>query len=156
LRFADAGGLWCAFTDFGEGWSADRIYDYLDVLGDSGIGGERSGGHGQFIVSHRQQLSRPDVRNGRFITLAHYNPLQGEKAVLNSGAAYNLVDRRGWMSSPDRSSLRRKSVKMVAAGGVLRAIPGQARYGRLVDVTPEDFDIHKVWRYGYAFPIGLA
>jgi hypothetical protein len=77
-------------------------------------------------------------------------------------AAYDLLLRRGWMSSPDASNLRRKMVRLLGEGAVLHSLPGRASYGALADATPDIFDParnargHKVYRYGLAFPVGVA
>jgi len=60
------------------------------------------------------------------------------------------------MSSPDAGNLRRKTVRMLGEGAVLHALPERAGYGALADATPDAFSAHRVYRYGLAFPVGLA
>lgn len=159
LRFVPGGGLWCAFAGLGTaGWDTKRIAALLTHLGHFGLGGERSSGYGQFDV-HPQVTTRtvPDARD-YFITLSNCYPQESERALLEDEAAYDLILRRGWMSSPGGSDLRRKSVRMIRAGSVLRVPGTPAPYGDLVDVTPDVFRAnggHNVWCYGYALPLGI-
>jgi hypothetical protein len=64
------------------------------------------------------------------------------------------MPHRGWVTSPEAGNLRRKVVWMFAEGSVLTTAP-VPRAGRLVNVAP-DVCPHEVWRYGYAFPLGMA
>jgi CRISPR/Cas system CSM-associated protein Csm4 (group 5 of RAMP superfamily) len=71
------------------------------------------------------------------------------------GAAYRLVERRGWLASPDAMNLRRKSVRMLQEGSFFTQRPG----GALVDVKPQDTAyprLHDVWRYGLGFPVACS
>jgi CRISPR-associated protein Csm4 len=143
----------------------------LQVLGDAGVGGERSSGHGLFHAygPHEMPGLLEPVPGGRFLTLSLYYPREGELAEVLGGedVGYRLWVRRGWMASPDRvqsgehgmlsgSGLRRKAVRMFAEGSILRW-PGTVPLGALADVTPDAYRQsggHAVWRYGYAYPLG--
>lgn len=160
LRFVEGGGLWCAFAGLKDktNWSPDRIGNLLQVLGDNGLGGERSSGHGQYTVQDNDPvtLTLPDASSAdTFVTLSHYHPRWDERDALSNRAAYDLITRRGWMNSPDNSGLRRKSVRMIAAGSVLQTLD-TATYGDLVNVKPDIFNTHEVYRYGYALPVGAV
>lgn len=161
------GGLWL-LARWREDWQ-ERGELALQVLGDAGIGGERSVGHGQFHLHGPHVLSDlPDpTLGGRFLTLSLYYPTEAELAdvLQGDGINYRLRMRRGWMSSPDwtkidedesfsGSALRRKAVRMFAEGSILRWPDGKAIRGALADVTPDVFDAHKVWRYGYTYAVG--
>ena len=127
------------------------------MLGDAGIGGERSSGYGLFTPLEPQPVALPDVEGAaRWVTLSSCWPLPGQEGILGPGAAYRLGNWRGWMESPDGRNLRRKGVHMLEPGSVLRALPDQAVYGGLADVTPEIFKTHTVWRYGLALPVGYG
>jgi CRISPR-associated protein Csm4 len=161
------GGLWL-LVRWREDWQK-RGELALQVLGDAGIGGERSAGHGHFHLRGPHVLSDlPDpTPGGRFLTLSLYYPTEAELADVLQGddINYRLRMRRGWMSSPDwtkigedesfsGSALRRKAVRMFAEGSILRWPDGRPIQGALADVTPEVFDAHKVWRYGLAYAVG--
>ncbi len=165
--FPPRGGLWI-LVRWREDWQK-RGELALQALGDAGIGGERSSGHGLFRPHGPHQLSGlPGPAPGeRFLTLSLYYPTLSELAdVLGSeDVGYRFRVRRGWMASPDDSrdaqgnlvrgrALRRKAVRMFAEGSILRWPDGKNVLGKLADVTPEAFNTHKVWRYGLAWAIG--
>lgn len=165
--FQPGGGLWL-LARWREDWR-ERGALALRVLGDAGIGGERSAGHGQFHLHGPHVLAGlPDpTPGGRFVTLSPYYPTEAELAKVLDGedVSYRLHVRRGWMSSPDSTdpaageplrggALRRKAVRMFAEGSVLHWPDGEAVRGDLADVTPEAFDAHKVWRYGLTCAVG--
>ncbi len=153
VYFAPGNGLWIAFCWLNDGWQPS-IEECLHVLSDAGVGGERSAGHGQFKVAGNEWVDMPEP-TGRFVTLSPYWPQPEETATaLGSGAAYKLLVRRGWMGSPDGSALRRKAVRMVEEGSVLNWAGGRTA-GGLAWVTPDVFTVHEVYRYGYAFPVGM-
>jgi len=139
------------------------------VLGDSGIGGERSAGYGQFDLEGPADFVGFGIQGlgERWLTLATYHPRPdevGKDGVLGKGCSYKLLIRRGWVASPEGMSLRRPLVRMLGEGSVLHHPKAEEResYGDLADVTPEVMDPaeggtgHKVWRYGIAFPVPVG
>lgn len=169
VRFQPGGGLWFLALWRDEDWR-QRGEAALAALGDAGLGGERSAGHGQFRL-RRGEAAAPwlGAREGEHIvTLAPYYPRQCELpcAISAKDARYKLDTRRGWMSSPDSTTdgkethygmaLRRKAVRMIGEGSILRAPDGRGYMGQLADVTPDVFHPskhpggHMVWRYGVA------
>jgi CRISPR-associated protein Csm4 len=152
-------GLWFGVdfpTDHG-GVTSQRLAASLRLLGDNGLGGERSAGHGLFTVGPASQVNLPDaIDSNRFVTLAPICPRDPAEAaaLTEEAAAYDLLPRRGWVTSPEGSNLRRKIVWMLGEGAVLMG-SGQPRPGRLVDVTPDVLTAHRVFRYGLAFPVGV-
>jgi len=161
VRFNQGCGL-CFLIEWLDEKKRPLVEEALLALGDEGIGGERSAGHGQFTLLPAVPLTlRTRAESGTFLTLSLYHPTEREvKDMLDQGVGYGLVNRRGWMASPDEMARRRKMVRMLSEGSVLRAIAGQTSYGDLTDVTPEKTEEweppHKVYRYGLAFPVGLA
>lgn len=157
VRFAANCGLWFAVdfnADHGDGLRR-QFEAALRTLGDTGLGGERGAGRGLFDFS-ATEISLPDAAGtGRFVTLSPCCPRTPEECttLTDKGAAYELLPRRGWVTSPEASNLRRKTVWMFAEGSVL-ACPAEPPRGGLVDVKP-DLCPHPVWRYGYAWPVGM-
>jgi len=165
--FPPGGGLWLLMH-----WRADwqeRGELAWQVLGDAGLGGERSAGHGLFHLHGPHPLADlPDLEpGGRFVSLSLYYPTETEmSAVLQGeGIGYRWQMRRGWMASPDASydeqgsayqgrALRRKAVRMFDQGSILRWPQGGTVRGQLADVTPDVFKAHKVWRYGLIYAVG--
>jgi CRISPR-associated protein Csm4 len=137
----------------------DLVEQALEALGDAGVGGERSAGHGLFelLPPEAMTLSEPEGAS-RFVTLSLYHPTEAEVAsVLGPTSAYELEPRGGWMASPDEMARRRKVARMLSEGSVLTGWEPDRVYGALADVTPEPTGgwtpPHPVYRYGFAFPI---
>ncbi len=174
VQYAAGGGLWFAALWGSDDWRTigDKA---LQVLGDAGLGGERSSGHGQYSVGTRETLKVRDFKPaGRCVLLSPFWPRSQVElsAVVSGQPAYQLQVRRGWMSSPDDamlsdaktgvstpvsgSALRRKSVRMFAEGSVLSAASSEGYMGGLADVAPEGFTAHRVARYGVSLLAGCG
>jgi len=152
-------GLW-----FGLQWPAapdpaiqSQLENLLALLGDQGLGGERSVGYGQF---ERQQadipLDLPAVTpDAPALTLSRYLPRPEElPAALRGNAAYRLSPVAGWLNAPGHKAQRRKQVRMLAEGSVFQSVGG-GPWGALADVRPTGWSAHPIWRYGYACPVGI-
>ena len=159
LQFNKNCGLWFA-TQFGSDDSTDtktKIETLLDVLGDAGIGGERNAGYGMFDVQHRAIDIDTAAGRCRFVTLAPLAPKsESELKILISGddVSYNLTTCGGWGNSTG-TPFRRQKVMMFSEGSVLTNTNGES--GHLVELKPIDKNTcsHSVYRYGYAWPIGI-
>lgn len=157
LRFGPDCGLCCLVMA-----RRDEVYDQvraaLEVLGELGLGGERGLGLGGFTVEDAGPWVNP-TGGRRFVTLSLYHPTPAEleRGVLGPGAAYRLVIRSGWIASAAWPGRRRKWVRLITEGSVL-AGNGDGFYGDLADVTPPERvpGAHPVYRYGYAFPVGVS
>ncbi|MDZ7338644.1 MAG: type III-A CRISPR-associated RAMP protein Csm4 [candidate division KSB1 bacterium] len=156
VHYARGGGLWFAaiFNPAHGDQLRQRFDAALALLGDSGLGGERGAGRGLFTFT-KNEGDLPGVEDAPyFVTLAPFCPKDASQlaALTADRSAYELIARRGWVTSPEGSNLRRKTVWMFAEGSTFSA--ATTLPGCLVDVTPEPCP-HKVWRYGYAFPLGV-
>jgi CRISPR-associated protein Csm4 len=114
-RFAAGAGLWFAAAFNAEHGDElqRRFMACLRVLGDTGLGGERGAGRGLFDVDEPQAQSLPEADPAeRFVTLAPFCPRTEDELaqVTGDGAAYDLLPRRGWVTSPEAANLRRKMV----------------------------------------------
>lgn len=145
------------FLDGDEGLRESFLAS-LRLLGDEGLGGGRSAGRGLFELKEPEDIDLPDANGDKFVTLSLLNPRDAvELASLlgKEGIAYGLVARRGWVYSAQARNLWRKRVTMFAEGSVLGGT-ADGRYGRLVKVLDEGGVVpHDVYRYGYAFPVGV-
>lgn len=142
---------------------ADGLRRLMIALGENGLGGERSAGYGLLDVEDPEEFPALEVREPgtRWLTLSPYHPRRSEvglDGVIGDGAAYSLLVRRGWVTSPEGMSLQRPAVRMLGEGSVLHHPESGARpsYGDLADVTPEALTEHRVWRYGIAFPVPVG
>ncbi len=130
----------------------NKLEAAVRLLGDEGIGGERSSGRGRFTLEIgslriRTQESKTSV------TLSLYHPRKDEVAAgLMSRSYYKLTTRRGWIFSFATRSLRKKTVRMVEEGSV---IPSGDLRGSIVDVTPEEMKAHRVYANGFAFQVPI-
>ncbi|GAB4477630.1 MAG: type III-A CRISPR-associated RAMP protein Csm4 [Anaerolineae bacterium] len=155
VTFQRGGGLWVGFVWGSDTELANQIDALLRVLGHAGMGGERSSGHGQFEVAGSVTVDLPDAGDAHVLLSTYWPRREGEAAALaDPRAAYKLMVRRGWIGSPEGGTLRRKAVRMLSEGSVL---PGEPHpRGGLVDVTPDALTAHRVYRYGYALPVGMT
>ncbi len=136
----------------------DRFWTALRVLGDVGLGGDRSAGHGLFTVGHSPEEPPWPPSGQRFVTLSPVYPRKDEvAALLADGCAYRLVTRTGWIGAALTMPYRRRAVRLIAEGSVLTGA-SDAMWGSLVDVTPDGVpDLpHRVYRWAYAFPVGVS
>lgn len=142
------------------------LHAALCLLGEEGIGGERSCGAGRFEVewfdfSNRDNVdprwnqivnfSQPD----RYSLISLFWDFPPPENLLTEAASYTIYERGGWIaSSSSGRRLRRKSVRMFAEGSVFPKPP----IGKLADVTPENFSTHRVYRSGISLslPVHLA
>lgn len=154
VAFVSGAGLWCAVRYFREELKS-RVEACLRLLGDSGLGGERGAGYGLFTVDEAPTTDLPEFANASYcLTLSPCCPTREQlQNLIDPNAAYNILPRRGWVGSPEGGNLRRKLVHMFAEGSVLKYPPGTMP-GSLVNVKPDPCP-HDVWRYGYAFPLGV-
>lgn len=154
IQFSQGCGLW-----FGVEWN-DRnqvqdLEELLSLLGDAGLGAERSIGYGAFQFERMKQAvawdnPRPD---GRLYLLSRYHPRDAKDAEsLLKHAYYDLVVVSGRVQTAGVANQRRRSARLVAEGSLV----GGAAQGGLVDVQPtvQPFP-HPVYRYGLALGIGV-
>lgn len=160
LTFGPGCGLW-----FGvEVLAADgrvRLERALNYLADSGLGGLRSTGHGAFRFTLGEAvLPAPPNPSLYAVTLSRYLPAGPEEvavALQSPGAAYRLVWVGGWCQDDAGHPWRRKPVRMVCEGSVLRW-DGRP-LGSVADLKPDGvgaFGDRPVLRYGLAFPVPVA
>jgi CRISPR-associated protein Csm4 len=133
---------------------AKRFKAALRLLGDMGIGGERSSGCGAFEVDFVEDALSPSHQpgeTGAWMSLSLVFPTKDDLTKL-SGAVLRLRERKGWISSPfTADSYRRKRVFMLDEGSLF----AEKIEGCLPDVTPSIWktETHPVYRYGLAWLI---
>jgi len=154
VKFNQGCGLWFG-ARFRDDTVQAKIETLLRVLGDTGIGGERTTGCGFFSMESKP-LAVPEARTeaDQFVTLAPICPRDpNELQHLTQGKVnYTLEQRAGWTSSLEVRDRRRKRIWLFADGSVLNWKHGTI--GRLVDLTPDSFP-HPIYRYGYGWPVQL-
>ncbi|RKU22866.1 type III-A CRISPR-associated RAMP protein Csm4 [Candidatus Poribacteria bacterium] len=145
-------GLWFA-AQFDSDETKQRIETLLRVLGDTGIGGERNAGYGAFDFD-TASVKIPDTQGcNQFMTLSPICPKSVDQLehLLKGNVAYTLTPSSGWVSTPGTVT-RRKQINMFAEGSVLHT--NDTQIGRLVDLRSDNW-LHPVYRYGYAWQVGI-
>lgn len=153
VKFHKDCGLWFD-AKFDTEETQTQIETLLRVLGDTGIGGERSAGYGLFDL-HAQPAEPESAREAdRFVTLSPVCPQDADElnGLVQGEVGYTLEERSGWIGSSEGNGLRRQQIWMFGEGSVLSG--NGAQVGRLVDLKPDPCP-HPVWRYAYAWPIKI-
>lgn len=140
--------------DFKKKECEKEVKAAIRLLGDEGIGGDRTYGKGLFKIKEPEfdRISMDfQPRNG-FVTLSLYYPKKDEVPKLKDGY-YEFISRGGWIYSLEGRNIRRKFTRMFIEGSVFGVPTGL--YGDLVPVGPKEFTHHEIYRYGYAFTIPI-
>lgn len=168
LEFRPGAGFWGAVSfaseEAGARWSGP-VKAALRLLGDCGLGGNRSLGWGHassvefeadpFTGWPALDLASPGDQPPRselaWWMLSVFNPAPGD-AVLWDRGRYALLVRSGRISSPAASGLLKRAVRLVAEGSVLAC--DRPPHGRALDVAPPECP-HPVYCAGFAFAVPL-
>jgi CRISPR-associated protein Csm4 len=159
LEFARDAGLWMmvvfADDEARERWE-QPLRGALRLLGDTGIGGERSRGWGRFRDPRWEKsdgLSIPleeGVEPGYWL-LSLYAPAETDGVDWNRGS-YTTITRSGRVENLARWGALKTPTEMIGEGSVLLA-PQEPR-GSVLNVAPEGFE-HPVYRSGFAVSIPI-
>lgn len=117
----------------------------LNLLGDSGIGSDRSNGNGFFSI---EKVTPPVVsiagENEQAVALSLVSPGANDfKNDWLDGSAYKLISRGGWVG---QTGLRKKRLRLFAEGSVFK----RPLQGQVPEITP-DHAPNKVYRDGRVF-----
>lgn len=126
----------------------------LRFLCDVGIGGDRNVGKGLFQLQIIENFSikEPQLTNSILnLSLFHPTPVEIQNQLLKS-SSYEIINRRGWITSPPYQTLRKKSVNMFREGSIFPDL-NKEDYGDIPIVAHRlqgliDFN---VYRYGKGF-----
>lgn len=133
----------------------DIVKAALKLLGDNGIGSDKSVGNGQFKFKDFKPFDFKQAEGAKHqIAMSLYCPTKDEiidEAFLND-SAYSLIKRGGYIANPDNfdnSTLRKKSIVMFTEGSVF---PNSKKLvGKVVDLKPNTPVVtHSIWRDGRA------
>lgn len=160
IHFKKDAGLY-GFVAFKDKNYIEKFENIISLLGQTGIGGEKTYGCGMFDAI----FGPPDdifleiltTRTDRYTLLSLYHPSHSEQSSLEDDLlSYDIIRKKGWIATGRNAlPLKRKSVGFISEGSVLR----RAVKGCLINVTPDNpppgILNHKVYRYGYAFTAPL-
>jgi CRISPR-associated protein Csm4 len=136
----------------------------LALLGDEGIGGERSSGAGRFQATWYDlsptwrsiiQEESTTHNSHALISLFWDDPKICADLLANSNTRYQLQERGGWISAQSGRQLRRKNVQMFTEGSVFLKPP----QGQLVIVTPQELNRkkhHPIYRSGISLSLPVT
>lgn len=133
----------------------DKLKNLFRLLGDNGIGLQRSLGNGTFdsvFVEEKFSIDKPQNASS-WVNLSLFRPENEEKLgkIQLALSQYQLIKRGGWLASPQDAghmSLRKKSVLMFSEGSVLAFGDEASREGGFSDLDPRPDVPHPVWRDG--------
>jgi CRISPR-associated protein Csm4 len=149
LHFGNISGLF-VLVESSDVYARNLFQGAFRLLGDLGIGTDRSVGNGFFTPTFESlTIKLPDAAAYQ-CALGLYLPDEtelDEPFLIDS--SWNLVKRGGFISGAeniDHFTLRKKSVYMFDVGSVF---PNRLLKGKRVDLQPFGYDIkHSVWREG--------
>ncbi|MCS7259676.1 MAG: type III-A CRISPR-associated RAMP protein Csm4 [Anaerolineae bacterium] len=169
VSFTPDCGLWLGIqwhkpdARLGQTTLREMLEHLLSLLGDDGLGGERTAGYGAFRWQRAPEpLQLPDPAPGApALLLSRYHPRARELPdVLTRAQAYALTAVGGWLRTWDAAAQRRRRLWLVREGSIVRAVD-QMPWGDVVDVRPVYRGSgtvgveHPVWRYGLALAVGM-
>ncbi|MBC8186279.1 type III-A CRISPR-associated RAMP protein Csm4 [candidate division KSB1 bacterium] len=150
LFFAEECGLFF-LVDFHDESLREKFQASLRLLGDEGIGGDRSVGNGQFEVGETTVEIRTPEDSKYFVSLSLVHPKNGEASKLGDYSSYDLITRRGWIHSERGLPLRRQAVRMFTEGSVFSGFCPEGDIVRVLEKTTAPDLAHDVFRYGKCF-----
>lgn len=158
IVFSEDSGLFflVKFLDDSKKKEFDAI---LRLLGDEGIGGDKSSGKGHFFIASIEVFKINEPQNAEFFTtLALYHPQKDEfsNGILKN-SFYEIITRKGWVHSISGTSLRRKNVRMFREGSIFKDIY-KTQYGDIIKLMNKNLDLglnHNIYRNGIAFKISV-
>ena len=164
LHFHETAGLYF-LIEFKDENQRSVINQALEILGENGLGTDRTSGNGAFTPEWGTiALDLPTTSTHR-ITLSLFCPSQAEVGLFanesSKTSAYSLIKRGGWLAgAPDvyAQSLRKRAVYMLEEGAVLPGSEPELYMGLLRNLRPEmgeeiGWSPHPVWRDGRAFTL---
>lgn len=157
IRFAPEAGLY-GLVRVDDPHRLSDLQGVFKVLGEMGLGGERTYGMGSFEFSGFEPLGGAWLlgkgkANSRCLLLSRYYPAADERPRLARVLeAWDFVETRGYVvSGRYASTLKRKRVRMIREGSVA----SESLVGQYADVTPEAGPAlglqHPVYRCGLGF-----
>jgi CRISPR-associated protein Csm4 len=127
----------------------------LRLLGDTGLGADRSIGRGLFAFEIKECEAPDNLSSDHYMLLSLYHPTRKEvmqKILEAPDTAYSLIRRSGHAASLAVSNFRRYDLWMLEEGSILRTKPT----GDIVRVLERSELVpHNVYRCGRAFCIPM-
>jgi CRISPR-associated protein Csm4 len=145
-------------VDFMDTSCREILEAALALLGDEGIGADRTAGYGAFIIDHIEDRFATDLGTGARLSLSLLHPTRDEigRGLLDPPAEYLIATRGGWATSINAVSFRRRGINMLAEGSLVKDF-GSQRYGdsAMVLEPGELGPSHPVYRLGSAVTLPI-
>jgi CRISPR-associated protein Csm4 len=158
IEFAQNCGA-AVFASFATDEIQRKVEAALRLLGEEGLGGDRTAGLGRFEVMTREDVLFPDFGKGGRLLLSLYHPTTAEvEAGVLDEARYELITRGGWVTAPGAMSLRRRVVRMLREGSVIPDL-SKDLYGDaacVLDKLPNQGLQHAIFRGAPALTIPIT
>lgn len=160
MFFAENSGLYFLIEFLNEDLKPQLLHA-LQLLGDAGIGTDRTVGNGQFSAGPLQPINLPNAnRQNLQMALGLYLPTREEIAVIDlEKSAWGLIKRGGYMaaaSEENHRSLRKNSIYFFSEGSAFNS--SKQLKGKIVNLRPQNFmdnTLHPIWRCGMPLFINL-
>jgi len=137
-------GLWFYLKISDE--LSGKVLSAIKLLCDEGIGGERSIGLGSFDFEKTEAEEVNLVNCDSFVNISVFSPKNEEE--LGVIMDYEIAERAGYVYSVfGNKDAKKKKVKVLLEGSTFSGMVE----GRLVDVTPNGFNSHRVFRYALSY-----
>lgn len=158
LMHQDAGNYF--LIDLKDEGIKDKLAVCIRMLGESGIGGDRSIGFGAFeadisnaddIDGWSELFKEREGGDVFYCSLSLCCPLNDE---AKEAVSYRIVPRKGWIfSHSSAKQMKRRGCRMFAEGSIFK----KPVRGQVVDVTPSIFrQEHNIYRYGLGMMIEIS
>jgi CRISPR-associated protein Csm4 len=152
--FAEGAGLF--FVAHVEDTAVPRFNGALRLLGEQGIGADRSSGRGQFDVEIVEGFHLPKSKGSSRLLLSLCWPRREEveAGLLSDGSRFGLVKRGGWVTAPGARTAQRPGVNMLTEGSVINQ--GSEQVGQVARVLKKEAAPglnHDVFRDGRGFVV---
>lgn len=151
LLFAENSGLYFLIS-FQDEQLKPQVMHALHLLGDQGIGTDRTVGNGQFEMVRTEDYVPPVGNKGVQVALGLYLPSKEEVANINLEESYwSLIRRGGYIAGSGNQalrSLRKNNIYFFGEGSTFKC--DKELQGRFVDLQPSwnTAGMHPVWRCG--------
>lgn len=155
--FREDGGLFFLAV-FDNKDTQEKFEAALRLLGDSGLGADRSVGRGLFAFIRQDYVVQKTRNKDAFVLLSLFHPRRDEveNGICDAGnTAYSLVKRYGHAASHATTSFRRHDLWMLEEGSIL----GMKPEGDIPVVLESSTELgipHNVYRNGRAFYLPLT
>jgi len=157
LYFEENCGLYF-LAEFGNETIQNQVLHVLRILGENGIGTDRTVGNGLFEFNPDKDIYDFEFNikgvHNTFLTLGLYLPSENEHQLLDfDKSLWGLIKRGGFMAGSQHNELahlRRKSIYMFTEASVLKfndTISVKGKYENLAPAWNSD-TMHPVWRDG--------